>query len=74
MQLFLHSDLQIQGDQLKLKNAPEIVRQLRKVLRATSGYHFFVQNAEARRSLELIKRTDTEVFAKIREKNLIPQT
>lgn len=65
--------MQIQGDQLKLKNAAEQVRQLRKVLRATPGYHFFVQNTEARFSLELIKWTDTEIFAKIREKILIPQ-
>lgn len=70
MQLFYCPDIQIQADQLKIKNNPELVRQLRKVLRATPGYRFFMQvpGEMMRYHLELIKRTDIEVQTSIIEK------
>ena len=65
MQLFFHENIQTNWDQLKLKEASEIIRQLRKVLRASAGYLFCVQNGDKRRDIELINRTDKEINAKI---------
>ena len=65
MQLFFHENIQTSWDLLKLKDAPEIIRQLRKVLRATSGYVFCVQNREKRWEVELQNWTDKEISARI---------
>ena len=65
MQLFFHENIQTNWDQLKLKEASEIIRQLRKVLRASAGYLFYVQNGDKRREVELVNRTDREINAKI---------
>jgi len=40
MQLFICDDFVIQGEKLIIREQPELVRQLRKVLRAAPGYHF----------------------------------
>lgn len=70
MQLFICHDLQIQGTTLKIRNNPELVRQLRKVLRAQAGYEFFVQTPpyHLRYRLSLQSWTDSEVLAEIVEK------
>ena len=65
MQLFFHENIQTNWDQLKLKEASEIIRQLKKVLRASAGYLFCVQNGDKRREVELVNRTDKEINAKI---------
>ena len=65
MQLFFHENIQTSWDLLKLKDAPEIIRQLRKVLRAAPGYIFCVQNREKRWEVELQNRTDKEISARI---------
>lgn len=65
MQLFFHENIQTNWEQLKLKEASEIIRQLRKVLRASAGYLFCVQNGDKRREVELINRTDKEINTKI---------
>ena len=65
MQLFFHENIQTNWDQLKLKEAPEIIRQLRKVLRASPGYVFCVQNREKRWEVELQNWTDKEISARI---------
>ena len=65
MQLFFHENIQTSWDLLKLKDASEIIRQLRKVLRASAGYLFCVQNGDKRRDVELVNRTDKEINAKI---------
>ena len=65
MQLFFHENIQTSWDHLKLKEAPEIIRQLRKVLRAAPGYVFCVQNREKRWEVELQNRTDKEISARI---------
>lgn len=50
---------------LIIKEAPEIIRQLRKVLRAAPGYVFCVQNREKRWEVELQNWTDKEISARI---------
>lgn len=65
MQLFFHENIQTSWDHLKLKEAPEIIRQLRKVLRAAPGYIFCVQNREKRWEVELQNWTDKEISARI---------
>ena len=65
MQLFFHENMQTNWDHLKLKEAPEIIRQLRKVLRAAPGYIFCVQNREKRWEVELQNWTDKEISARI---------
>ena len=65
MQLFFHENIQTSWDHLKLKEAPEIIRQLRKVLRAAPGYVFCVQNREKRWEVELQNWTDKEISARI---------
>lgn len=69
MQLFLCPEIQITGTQLLIKQNPELVLQLRKVLRAQPGYVFFVQNPEGKQrwKLALLSRTDQEVRAEILE-------
>jgi len=42
-QLFIVSELHRKGNQLFLPNVPELLAQLRKVLRAKIGDSFFVQ-------------------------------
>ena len=73
MQLFFHENIQTNWDQLKLKEASEIIRQLRKVLRASAGYLFCVQNGDKRREVELINRTDKEINAKILKEQSKPR-
>ena len=65
MQLFFHENIQTSWDHLKLKEAPEIIRQLRKVLRAAPGYIFCVQNREKRWEVELQNWADKEISARI---------
>ena len=65
MQLFFHENIQTSWDLLKLKDTPEIIRQLRKVLRAAPGYVFCVQNREKRWEVELQNWTDKEISARI---------
>ena len=65
MQLFFHENIQTSWDHLKLKEASEIIRQLRKVLRAAPGYIFCVQNREKRWEVELENWTDKEISARI---------
>ena len=65
MQLFFHENIQTNWEQLKLKEAPEIIRKLRKVLRAAPGYIFCVQNREKRWEVELQNWTDKEISARI---------
>ena len=65
MQLFFHENIQTSWDHFKLKDAPEIIRQLRKVLRAAPGYIFCVQNREKRWEVELENWTDKEISARI---------
>ena len=65
MQLFFHENIQSKGEMLIIKEASEIIRQLRKVLRASAGYLFYVQNGDKRREVELVNRTDKEINAKI---------
>ena len=72
MQLFFHENIQTNWDQLKLKEASEIIRQLRKVLRASAGYLFYVQNGDKRREVELANRTDKEINAKILKEHSKP--
>lgn len=72
MQLFIHNLIKIQADQIELKNASDIIHQLRKVLRAKPGYYFFVQNDTTRRGVELLHRTDETVLAQIKETIPIP--
>lgn len=74
MQLFIHHHIHIQGDKLIIKEAWELVRQLRKVLRASAGYIFCVQNKETRREIQLENWTDKEVSAHILQKRDIPKT
>lgn len=73
MQLFICPNLHLQGQLLTIKNHPELVRQLRKVLRAKPGYRFLVQNinASTRYQVLLQDRTDTQVTA-ILEATLTP--
>ena len=73
MQLFFHENIQTSWDLLKLKDAPEIIRQLRKVLRAAPGYVFCVQNGDKRREVELVNRTDKEINAKILKEQSKPR-
>lgn len=73
MQLFFHENIQTNWEQLKLKEAPEIIRQLRKVLRASAGYLFCVQNGDKRREVELVNRTDKEINAKILKEQSKPR-
>lgn len=75
MQLFICSDFQIFWNQLIIKNNPELVLQLRKVLRAQPGYVFFVQKPEGKQrwKLALLSRTDQEVRAEILETQNPPQ-
>ena len=65
MQLFFHENIQSKGEMLIIKEAPEIIRQLRKVLRAAPGYVFCVQNREKRWEVELQNWTDKEISARI---------
>lgn len=73
MQLFFHENIQTNWDQLKLKEASEIIRQLRKVLRANAGYLFCIQNGDKRRGVELVNWTDKEINAKILKEQSKPQ-
>ena len=74
MQLFICDDFVIQGEKLIIRNQPGLVRQLRKVLRATPGYHFWIQRADAdlRYEVELEKWTDTQIFSTIIQKIQAP--
>lgn len=74
MQLFICDDFVIQGEKLLIREQPELVRQLRKVLRATLGYHFWIQRADAdlRYEVELEKWTDTQIFSTIIQKIQAP--
>lgn len=76
MQLFICPDLHIQGNTIKIRNNPELVRQLRKVLRAQAGYKFFVQTPpyHFRYHLELQSWTDNEVITQLVEKIPAPDT
>ena len=65
MQLFFHENIQSKGEMLIIKEAPEIIRQLRKVLRAAPGYVFCVQNREKRWEVALQNWTDKEISARI---------
>ena len=67
-------DFVIQGEKLIIREQPELVRQLRKVLRATPGYHFWIQRADAdlRYEVELEKWTDTQIFSTIIQKIQAP--
>lgn len=74
MQLFICDDFVIQGKKLIIRQQPELVRQLRKVLRATPGYHFRIQRADAdlRYEVELEKWTDSQIFSTIIQKIQAP--
>lgn len=74
MQLFFHENIESKGETLKIEEAPEIIRQLRKVLRASAGYIFCVQNRDKRREVELINWTDKEINAKILNTQIKPQS
>ena len=74
MQLFFHENIQTSWEQLTLKDTPEIIRQLRKVLRAAPGYIFCVQNREKRWEVELQNWTDKEINAKIIKEQAKPHT
>ena len=67
MQLFICPELQVSGSRLIIKRNPELIQQLRKVLRAQMGYQFAVQAPEAteRYFLRLQKRFDQELHAEI---------
>ena len=67
MQLFICPEFQVSGNQLIIKRNPELIQQLRKVLRAQMGYQFAVQAPEAteRYFLRLQKRSDQELQAEI---------
>ena len=76
MQLFICNDFVIQVEKLIIREQPELVRQLRKVLRAAPGYHFWIQRADAdlRYEVELEKWTDTQVFSTIIQKIQAPSS
>ena len=74
MQLFICNDFVIQVEKLIIREQPELVRQLRKVLRAAPGYHDSIQRADAdlRYEVELEKWTDTQIFSTIIQKIQAP--
>ena len=76
MQLFICDDFIIQGEKLIIREQPELVRQLRKVLRAAPGYHFWIQRADAdlRYEVELEKWTDSQIFSTIIQKVQAPSS
>lgn len=63
MQLFIISDFFIEGGQLFIKNNPELLQQLRKVLRAKIGDQFFIQNpnASARYQVQIDQRSSQDL-------------
>lgn len=70
MQLFVSDNLSIKGENLIIKNAPDLVLQLRKVLRAKEWYIFFVQSPQMlyRYQVALQRWTDTEVVTSLLER------
>ena len=67
MQLFICSQIQIKGKEVQINNNPEIVNQLRKVLRAKPWYKFFLQdgNWKKRYNVELLSFIEDGIIAKI---------
>lgn len=67
-QLFIISTLQKKGNQLFIPNVPELLAQLRKVLRAKIGDSIFVQSEEGekiRYEMKIIHRTDKDLEGEI---------
>ena len=74
MQLFICPDLEEQGSEIIIKNNPELVLQLKKVLRAKPWYVFYVQYPDRRERFQvaLTKYTDTDIFATLLKKEQCP--
>jgi len=75
MQLFIVSQLEKKGDQIFLSNVPELLAQLRKVLRTKIGDVIFVQNSEGeitRYQLTITDRTDKDLEGKIINEQFSP--
>jgi 16S rRNA (uracil1498-N3)-methyltransferase len=66
-QLFLLSSLSPKGNQLSLFNVPDLIQQLRKVLRAKIGDTLFLQGERGgeRYEISIISRTDKDLEGKI---------
>ena len=67
MQLFICSQIQVKGKEIQVNNNPDVVNQLRKVLRAKSWYKFFLQdeNWAKRYNVELESFIENGIVAKI---------
>jgi 16S rRNA U1498 N3-methylase RsmE len=68
-QLFILDHFSKKGNQIFLFNVPELLFQLRKVLRATLGETLFVQpeNGAVRYEIKLTYRTDRDLVGEIIE-------
>lgn len=67
MQLFICPSFEIQEQHLLIKDNPDLVMQLRKVLRAKPGYDFFIQDfsGNGRFQVKLVSYTDKDIFTNI---------
>ena len=75
MQLFLVDQLVVKGNQIFLSDVPDLLSQLRKVLRMKIGDEIFVQKkekAEVRYHVQIGERSDTRLEGNILEEMLPP--
>lgn len=75
MQLFLVDQRTRKGDQIFLTDIPEILSQLRKVLRMKKGDVFWLQQktgASARYQIQICERTDTSLSGKLIQTQTAP--
>lgn len=77
MQLFINSNIEKKGDQIILKQVPDLLSQIRKVLRGKIGDSIAVQNREwtiMRYTIQISDWTDKDLIGEILEETPIQKS